>query len=424
MPANFGIGTLASARTIAIAGAGIGGLTAALALATRGFRVALFDKAARLEETGAGIQLSPNATRVLDGLGLRERLLASVVAPDAVVIKTAHDAALARLPLGPAAEKRYGSPYWMIHRGDLQAALLGAALAHPDITLTLGAAVDDCAATADGVAVQVLRGETLEEIGAAALIGADGLWSRVRELAHVPAKWTPVRRPEHAQMNVGAADPARFARRTAWRALVLADAVALAFRAPVIHLWLGHGSHLVHYPVKAGAMINIVAIAADAQPSHGWSTAAAPDEVLTRFSSDAWAKPARDLLALPERWLKWPLYDRPPRPQRGRGAVTLLGDAAHPMLPFLAQGAAMAIEDAAVLAGCLAATPDDAPAALRRYEQARAARTAKVQRAARLNDTVYHLPWPASVARDFAMGRMGNDRLLAQFDWIYGWRPE
>jgi salicylate hydroxylase len=394
-----------SAPTIAIAGAGIGGLTAALALAARGFRVALFDKAARLEETGAGIQLSPNATRVLDGLGLRERLLASVVAPDAVVIRTAHGAEVARLPLGPAAEQRYGAPYWMIHRGDLQAALLGAALAHPGITLTLGAAVDDCAATAGGVTVQVLRGETLAESGAAALIGADGLWSRVRALT-------------------GETDPARFARRTAWRALVLADAVAPAFRAPAIHLWLGHGSHLVHYPVKAGAMINIVAIAADAQPSHGWSTAAMPDEVLTRFSSEAWARPARDLLALPERWLKWPLYDRPPRPHRGRGAVTLLGDAAHPMLPFLAQGAAMAIEDAAVLAASLAATPDDAPAALRRYERARAARTAKVQRAARRNDTVYHLPWPASVARDLAMGAMGNDRLLAQFDWIYGWRPE
>jgi salicylate hydroxylase len=293
----------------------------------------------------------------------------------------------------------------MIHRGDLQAALLGAALAHPGITLTLGAAVDDCAAGVDGVTVQVLRGENLEESRAAALIGADGLWSRVRAL-------------------VGATDAARFARRTAWRALVLADAVAPAFRAPAIHLWLGHGSHLVHYPVKAGAMINIVAIAADAQPSHGWSTAAAPDEVLTRFSAEAWAGPARDLLALPERWLKWPLYDRPPRPHRGRGAVTLLGDAAHPMLPFLAQGGAMAIEDAAVLAGCLAATPDDAPAALRRYEQARGPRTARVQRAARRNDTVYHLPWPASVARDLAMGAMGGDRLLAQFDWIYGWRPE
>jgi salicylate hydroxylase len=394
---------LSGARTIAIAGAGIGGLTAALALAARGFRVALFDKAARLEETGAGIQLSPNATRVLNGLGLRERLLPSVVAPDAVVIRTAHDGMLARLPLGPAAEARYGSPYWMIHRGDLQAALLGAALAHPDITLTLGAAVDDCAANPDGVTVQVLHGETLEESRAAALIGADGLWSRVRALA-------------------GEADAARFARRTAWRALVLADAVAPPFRAPAIHLWLGHGSHLVHYPVKAGAMINIVAIAADAQPSHGWSTAAPPDEVLTRFPAEAWAKPARDLLALPERWLKWPLYDRPPRPHRGRGAVTLLGDAAHPMLPFLAQGAAMAIEDAAVLAGCLAATPDDAPAALRRYEQARSARTARVQRAARRNDTVYHLPWPASVARDLAMGAMGNDRLLAHYDWIYDWK--
>jgi salicylate hydroxylase len=392
-----------SARPIAIAGAGIGGLSAALALAGRGFHVALFDKAARLEETGAGIQLSPNATRVLDGLGLREPLRASVVAPDGVVIKTAQNAELARLPLGPAAEARYGSPYWMIHRGDLQAALLGAALAHPGITLTLGAAVDGCAACANGVAVQVLRGERLEELKAAALIGADGLWSRVRAL-------------------VGEPNAARFARRTAWRALALADAVSPAFRAPAIHLWLGSGSHLVHYPVKAGAMINIVAIAADAQPSHGWSTAAAPEEVLERFPAEAWAAPARDLLALPERWLKWPLYDRSPRPHRGRGAVTLIGDAAHPMLPFLAQGAAMAIEDAAVLGASLAATPDDAPAALRRYEQARGARTARVQRAARRNDTVYHLPWPASAARDLAMGAMGNDRLLAHYDWIYGWK--
>ena len=392
-----------SARTIAVAGAGIGGLTAALALAARGFRVALFDKAARLEETGAGIQLSPNATRILIGLGLRERLFPSVVAPDAVVIKTAQNAALARLPLGPSAENRYGSPYWMIHRGDLQAALLGAALAHPDITLTLGATVDGCMEHPDGVTVQVLRGENLEEVRAAALIGADGLWSSVRPL-------------------VGQTEAARFAHRTAWRALVLADAVSPPFRAPTIHLWLGQGSHLVHYPVKAGAMINIVAIAGDERPSQGWSTAASPEEVLGRFAPDAWAKPARELLALPERWLKWPLYDRPPRPHRGRGAVTLLGDAAHPMLPFLAQGAAMAIEDADVLAGSLAATPDDAAAALRRYEQARARRTARVHRAARRNDAVYHLPWPASLARDLAMGAMGNDRLLAHYDWIYGWR--
>jgi salicylate hydroxylase len=391
-----------SARTIAVAGAGIGGLTAALALAAKGFRVALFDKAAKLEETGAGVQLSPNATRVLDRLGLRERLLASVVAPDAVVIRMAQGAVLARLPLGPAAETRYGAPYWMIHRGDLQAALLGAALAHPDITVTLSAAVDGHATHADGVAVQVRRGEAPEEVRAAALIGADGLWSRVRALA-------------------GATDAARFARRAAWRALVPADAVSPTFRTPTIHLWLGHGSHLVHYPVKGGAMINIVAIGDDAQPSEGWSTAAAADDVLRRFAPGAWTGLARDLLALPERWLKWPLYDRPPRPHRGRGAVTLLGDAAHPMLPFLAQGAAMAIEDAAVLADALAAAPNDTVAALRRYEAMRGPRVARVQRAARRNDTAYHLPWPASAARDLVMRLLGDDRLLAHYDWIYGW---
>jgi salicylate hydroxylase len=392
-----------SGGAIAIAGAGIGGLTAALALAAKGFRVSLFDKAAQLEQTGAGIQLSPNATRVLDRLGLRERLMPSVVMPDAVAIKTAQSVEIARLRLGSSAATRYGAPYWMIHRGDLQAALLGAVLAHPDITLALGAAVDGCTQSAEGVAVQVRRADALEEVQAAALIGADGLWSRVRALA-------------------GEADTARFAHRTAWRALVLADAVAPEFRTPTIHLWLGHGSHLVHYPVKAGAMINIVAIAADTRPSDGWSTAASADEVLRRFPAGGWAKPARDLLALPERWLEWPLYDRPPHPHRGRGAMTLLGDAAHPMPPFLAQGAAMAIEDAAVLADALAAAPDDAAAALRRYERARGPRVARVQRAARRNDTVYHLPWPASAVRDVVMGRMGNERLLAHYDWIYDWR--
>ena len=387
---------------IAIAGAGIGGLTAALALATRGFRVALFDKAARLEETGAGIQLSPNAMRVLNALGLRERLMASVVAPDAVLIKAAHGAELARLPLGPAAEQRYGAPYWMIHRGDLQAALLDAALAHPGIALTLGAAVDGCAEKPDGIAVQVLRGEHPEAHDAAALIGADGLWSRVRALA-------------------GAGDTARFARRTAWRALVPADAVAPALRGRDVHLWLGRRSHLVHYPVKAGAMINIVAIATDERPSTGWSTASPPSEVMARYSR-SWAREARDLLALPTQWLKWPLYRRPPLRRWGHGAVTLLGDAAHPMLPFLAQGAAMAIEDAAVLAEFMAAAPDDIAGAMRRYEDARRGRTAQVERAAHHNGRIYHLAEPASTLRNVAMRALGSDRLVAQYDWIYGWR--
>ena len=216
-----------SARTIVVAGAGLGGLTAALALAARGFRVALFDKAEALAETGAGIQLSPNATRVLTGLGLRDRLLPSVVAPEAVVIRTARNAAIARLPLGATAETRYGAPYWIIHRGDLQAALLAAVRERDGIALTLGAAVEAVAAKPDGVTVQMLRGTCRADTAAAALVGADGLWSRVRALA-------------------GGADSARFARRTAWRALVPAAAVAPDARAHEVNLWLGPGSHLVH----------------------------------------------------------------------------------------------------------------------------------------------------------------------------------
>src|SRR6185312_15044098 len=242
-----------------------------------------------------------------------------------------------------------------------------------------------------------------------ALVGADGLWSSVRGQVGEIA---------------GATDTPRFAHRAAWRALVPAERLAPDARTPAIQLWLGSGAHLVHYPVKAGAMINIVAIARDAQPSAGWSTAATPAEVLARFPRERWAPAVHDVIRVPAQWLKWPLYDRVPQPLHGNGAVTLLGDAAHPMLPFVAQGAAMAIEDAAVLAALVAAAPDDLSAAMRRYEQARGLRTTQVQRVARRNDTVYHLAWPASAARNLAMARMGGDRLRAQYDWIYDWRPE
>jgi salicylate hydroxylase len=393
------------ARTIVVAGAGIGGLTASLALAAKGFRVTLLDKAERLEETGAGIQLSPNATRVLLGLGLRERLSPTVVAPEVLIIRPAGGREIARLRLGAEAAARYGAPYWMIHRGDLQAALLDAVRAHQAIALTLDAAVDACTVRPDGVTVRALRKQLVADINADALVGADGLWSKVRSFVAEP-------------------DEPSFARRTAWRALVPAEHVAPDFRTPAVHLWLGHGSHLVHYPVKGGAMINIVAIAADAPPRAGASQIATSDEVIAHFSDWFWSKRARDLIALPMQWLKWPLYRRPQLRPRHNGPVTLVGDAAHPMLPLLAQGAAMAIEDAAVLAGALAATPADAVAAMRHYETVRRPRTMRVERAARRNDLLYHLPWPVSVARDLAMGQLGHERLLAQFDWIYGWRPE
>jgi len=276
-------------RKIVVAGAGIGGLTAALALAHKGFAVALADKAEKLEETGAGIQLSPNATRVLCGLGLRERLAPAVVAPEAVIIKTRRNREVARLRLGAEAERRYGAPYWMIHRGDLQAALLDEVRAHPAITLAIGTPVGAVAIDGERVTLPGLR--DLSGDDAVGLVGADGLWSRVRS-------------------EIGETAQPAFARRTAWRALVPAEAAAAEFRAATIHLWLGRGSHLVHYPVKGGRMINIVAIAADAtQGSHqganqGWSTAATADDVMARFSGRSWHPQARDLLALPAQWLK------------------------------------------------------------------------------------------------------------------------
>jgi len=179
----------------------------------------------------------------------------------------------------------------------------------------------------------------------------------------------------------------------------------------------------VHYPIRGGAAVNIVAVAGDRWQSPAWSTSVDRDEVLGRFPNTTWTPAARHILAAPDRWQKWALYDRTPSNPCGRGPVTLLGDAAHPMLPFLAQGAAMAVEDAAVLARELIRSPGDRAAGLRNYEAARARRTARAQRAARRNGVGYHLRQPAAFARDAVLRALGGERLLAQYDWLYRWRP-
>ena len=386
---------MASSRNVIVAGAGIGGLTAALTLAQSGFRVTLLEQAERLEETGAGIQLAPNATRILIALGLEARLRPDVFAPSAVAIRTASGGRLARIPLGDDAERRYGAPYWSIHRGDLQAALLEAVRASSDIVLRLGTRLEDFAMHGSGVSAADEHG--------IALIGADGLWSNLRtRLGH-------------------RAEP-QFRQRTAWRALVPAAMVAPEFRTGEVQLWLGRNAHLVHYPVKGGALINIVAIVNDDWAQPGWSAAGERNELLARYASQDWAKPVRELLALPDRWLKWSLYDLAPLRQWGAGPVTLLGDAAHPMLPFLAQGAAMAIEDAAVLANNLVLSPDDPAAAMRLYERARLGRTTRVQNAARGNGRIYHLTAAEALLRDWFLRLAGGKMLLRRYDWLYDWR--
>jgi salicylate hydroxylase len=396
---------LPNSRTVIVAGAGIGGLTAALALARNGFRVVVFEQTERLEETGAGIQLSPNATRILIGLGLADRLKPHVVAPVGIRVLAARSGReIVRIPLGEQAAQRYGAPYWMIHRGDLQAVLSAAATQDLNVVVRLGMALEDFASYSHGVTVSVRgRGGLWSEHGQA-LIAADGLWSAARR-------------------RLGHKDEPHSAGRTAWRALVPATEVAPAFREPMIHLWLARDAHLVHYPVKGGALINIVVITADAWSGQTWSEAASRIELLQRCAATRWAPQADALIRLPDAWLKWALYDRSPLANFAQGAVALLGDAAHPMLPFLAQGAAMAIEDASVAAQCLMRMPDDPRDAWKTYSAIRRGRTRKVQRLAARNGERYHRGNIAAMFRNTAMRLMAGERLLRHYDWLYDWRP-
>jgi salicylate hydroxylase len=375
-----------------------------LALARQGFHVTMLEQAERLEETGAGIQLSPNATRILSDLGLAERLAARVVVPEALrVLKGRNGREILRMPLGTFASARYGAPYWSIHRGDLQGVLAAAVNESLDITLKLGVRMEDFAAHDNGISVSARGRNGIWHEQGDALIAADGLWSVAR--AHI-----------------GSADRPRFARRVAWRALVPASLVAAEFREPLIHLWLGRDAHVVHYPVKAGAMINIVVIIEDTWNAPGWSAPANSNDLLSRLSPQRWAEPLLGLLNIPENWLRWALFDRRPLRKWSRGPAALLGDAAHPMLPYLAQGAAMAIEDAAICAQCLAESPGDAERALRSYCLLRRTRANKVQRLAASNGRRYHFGGFNELVRNNVMRIMGGTRLLRHYDWIYDWR--
>ena len=393
-----------AARDVIVAGAGIAGLTTAIALARAGMRATVIEQATRLEEAGAGIQLSPNATNVLIQLGLGERLRPLVMTPQAIrVMAGGSGREIVRIPLGQEIERRYGAPYWTIHRGDLQAALVSTVRAEQDITLKLGMRVEEFAAHIKGVtALTKSAGQVGDERGMA-LIGADGVWSTVA--AHLKQP-----RP-------------RFMHRTAWRALVPAESVPEEFREPLIHLWLGQDAHLVHYPVKSGRLINIVGIVHEEFRKPGWSAAGDRAEILRQFARWSWDEKARALVALPERWLKWPLYALRSPFRGGNGPITLVGDAAHPMLPFLAQGAGMAIEDAAVLAHFLAHFRDDPADALRGYEGARWHRTYRAQQASRKQGRIYGLSGPEALVRNLAMRAMGGEKLLARQDWLYSWRP-
>jgi salicylate hydroxylase len=386
---------VAVARTIVVAGAGIGGLTASLALAARGFRVIILEKSERLEEAGAGLQLSPNASRILVELGLQPRLAPRAVTPDSISIMSARAGGeIARLPLGEAAAFRAGAPYWVVHRADLQAALLAAVGDRQDIELRLGCQFEDVTGHAKGLTVVARSGDARRQELAVALIGADGIWSSVRH--HLFPQVQP-----------------QFSGLIAWRGTLDATALPREHTAPRVQLWMGPNAHLVAYPIAGARQINVVAIVPGTWNRPGWSVPGDANELKNAFASSRWPASARMLIGAVDGWRKWALF-------------TLLGDAAHAMLPFAAQGAAMAIEDAAVLAQCLSDSSGEnvagIPAALKRYSRLRRSRVLRVQRAARQSGRIYHLTGPAALARDLTIKAMGAKRMLARQDWIYDWR--
>ncbi|VWX56311.1 Salicylate hydroxylase [Burkholderiales bacterium 8X] len=390
------------ALRVLVVGGGIGGLAAALALGREPRRkIQLFEQAGAFGEIGAGIQLGPNVTRRLASLGLEAALTRIAARPRALNVRSAVDnASLASMPLGGDIALRYGAPYLCVHRADLHAALLAAVREGGAAELILRTRVGDVMSRREEVCVswgrtQLWWGDLL--------VGADGLWSALRPFA------------------IGDTTPPRATGHMAWRALVEQSALPEALRSQDVTVWLGERLHVVAYPVRAGEALNVVVLAEADAPGdlRDWSqdTSLAALRAATGRTHGA----LQALFEAMPGWKAWALHDRPPlvRPsQMATRRAALVGDAAHPMLPYLAQGAGMAIEDAVGLAEALEGrAAADVPAAVLRYAAARWERNAKVQARARRNGEIFHATGALRLGRDTAL-RMFGSRLL-DVPWLY-----
>jgi salicylate hydroxylase len=378
-------------------------LSAALALSRGGFNVTLYERANALEEFGAGLQLTPNATRVLSRIGVLESVRQFAIMPaELLTLRGSDNVELMRLRLDNAGE-RWGAPYLVIHRADLQRVLVEAVRRRPNIDLTLGATVSGFTSDSDSVSTELTRGASSRLDASDLLIGADGLHSRVRE-----------------HLGLGAADQADFTGRVAYRATVNVDDIDRRLHRNSIVLRLGPKAHLVQYPLRGGSTVNLVAVIESSwragRDDHPWNGRADASALDRAFAN--WSKETRALLKAPAEWRAWPLYSRSPIASFSFGRVALVGDAAHPMVPFLAQGAAQAIEDAGALAGVFSQT-QNVSAALAAYSDQRVARATRVQRAALNQGRIYHMSGPLALARDTAMRVLGSQRIGARYDWLF-----
>lgn len=382
------------ARDILVAGGGIGGLAAALALSRLGAQVELIEQAPALAEVGAGIQIGPNVTRILRAWGLEAGLRRVASFPAALVARDARTGRrLGELPLGERAERLYGAPYACIHRADLHQLLLQAVQAN-GVPLRLNQRLAEVQARDHHVHVRTASGL---ERHPALLVGADGLWSCARQALGLNA-------------------PPRFSGHLAYRGWI---PMARPMADPQVTVWMGPRLHIVHYPVQAGRALNVVAIVHGALPSdpQDWDQAAQASHLMQALGPVA--RPLQQTLDAVPQWRLWALNDRPPltSPQQmGQGVVALLGDAAHPMRPYLAQGAGMAIEDAQVLAQCWAG-PGTVAERVQRYAAMRWRRNAQVQARAIRNGRIFHAQGPLRWARDLTMGMLGARAM--DVPWLY-----
>jgi salicylate hydroxylase len=388
---------MASPEPILIAGGGIGGLAFAIALAARGRPSLILERQPEIAAAGAGIQIGPNGMRALGALGLADALRPFAGKPEAIVVHAgASGRVLARLPLGDWILRRHGAPYWVVHRGDLHRVLLGAATSSPLVTIRPGFDVSDISQHEGEVRATDSTGAT---VTGCALVGADGLWSSVRQ--SLPGMPVPT-----------------FAGATATRTVIAAGSAG-RLAMPAVGLWLSPHAHVVHYPVRGGEDIAVVVIAREDWQGRGWDAHA--DRATLAAQLSPFHASLTEVLGEIESWRKWALHTLAPLPVWTSGRVALLGDAAHPMLPYLAQGGALAMEDALVLAHHVCTCPD-IPQALATYAPARRDRARRVQVASRRQGGIYRLSLPLSYARDTVLRLAPGAMLMRRLDWLYGWK--
>jgi 3-hydroxybenzoate 6-monooxygenase len=388
-------------QQVLIVGGGIGGLTAALALARQGIPAQVIEQAAEFKEIGAGIQLGPNVFRMFKRLNLIEPVSALAVFPEnLVMLDSITGEEVTRIPLGDAFRRKFHYPYALIHRADLHNVLLDACRKSNLIELDAAQKIVEVDEIDGGVKAKTANGK---DYRGAALIGADGLWSTIREIVVGDGKPKP-------------------AGHITYRAVLPSGEIPDQYRWRNMGFWAGEKVHFVLYPLRTGELYNLVAVFHSNRYEEGWDSYGDPAELHERFASTC--APVRALLAKIESWRMWVLCDRPPIKEWSKGRITLLGDAAHPMLQYLAQGAGMSIEDAVCLADQAVAADGDYAKAFRAYQQIRYLRTGRVQIMARVYGEFYHAGGVAKELRNMMLGSRTPDEAMAGMEWLYGEQKE